>query len=187
MIAEIVSNGMLSLPSSLAVVGLVPGIVIIIFLGTFATYTSWLLVRFKLRHPEVHNMGDAGKLLFGRVGQEVLAFGTVVFAVFATGGQLLAGQLALRSLSDGKLCHLLGTVVMFVPTLVLSFPRTMDKLGWMSIPSVICIVVAGVVGMVGAGLSPTANREVDVARSSSFYVAFSSVTNPVFAYAGHFM
>jgi len=98
MIAEIVSNGMLSLPSSLAAVGIVAGLIIIVFLGVFATYTSWLLVKFKLRHPEVHNMGDAGKILFGVVGREVLAFGTVVFAVFATGGQLLAGQLALAQL-----------------------------------------------------------------------------------------
>lgn len=61
MIAEIVSNGMLSLPSSLAVVGMVPGLIIIVFLGIFATYTSWILVKFKLRHPEVHTMGDAGE------------------------------------------------------------------------------------------------------------------------------
>ncbi|CAI0644325.1 unnamed protein product, partial [Colletotrichum noveboracense] len=89
MIAEIVSNGMLSLPSSLAVIGLVPGVVLIVFLGVFATYTSWLLVHFKLRHPEIHSMGDAGHILFGRPGRELLAFGTVVFAIFATGGQLL--------------------------------------------------------------------------------------------------
>ncbi len=125
MIAEIVSNGMLSLPSSLAVVGIVPGLVLIVFLGVFATYTSWLLVKFKMRHPEVHNMGDAGKILFGRPGQELLAFGktfidsvpfarltslpgTVVFAVFATGGQLLAGQFAISALSNNKICPLLG-------------------------------------------------------------------------------
>lgn len=30
-------------------------------------------------------MGDAGYILAGPVGREVLAFGTVVFAVFATG------------------------------------------------------------------------------------------------------
>ena len=52
MIAEIVSNGMLSLPSSLAVVGIVPGIVLIVFLGSFALFTSWILIQFKLRHPE---------------------------------------------------------------------------------------------------------------------------------------
>lgn len=52
MIAEIVSNGMLSLPSSLAVVGMVPGLIVILFLGIFATFTSWLLIQFKLRHPQ---------------------------------------------------------------------------------------------------------------------------------------
>ncbi len=52
MIAEIVSNGMLSLPSSLAVVGLVPGLVLIVFLGVFALFTSWILIQFKLRHPQ---------------------------------------------------------------------------------------------------------------------------------------
>ena len=52
MIAEIVSNGMLSLPSSLAVVGIVPGVILIVFLGIFATFTSYLLIQFKLRHPE---------------------------------------------------------------------------------------------------------------------------------------
>ena len=52
MIAEIVSNGMLSLPSSLAVVGLVPGIVLIVFLGAFGLFTAWILIKFKLRHPE---------------------------------------------------------------------------------------------------------------------------------------
>lgn len=49
MIAEIVSNGMLSFPSSLAVVGMVSELVFIIFLGVFATYTSLLLVNFELR------------------------------------------------------------------------------------------------------------------------------------------
>ena len=33
MIAEIVSNGMLSLPAATAVVGIVPGVILIVFLG----------------------------------------------------------------------------------------------------------------------------------------------------------
>ena len=111
---------MLSLPSSLAVVGLVPGIIVIVFLGVFGLFTAWILIQFKLRHPEgkipwllircssleglhvlkVHNMGDAGQILFGPLGREVLSFGTIVFAIFATGGQLLAGQIALGSVSQ---------------------------------------------------------------------------------------
>ena len=45
-------------------------------------------------------MGDAGFILAGPVGREVLSFGTIVFAVFASGGQLLVGQIALGSVSQ---------------------------------------------------------------------------------------
>ncbi|KAI9694703.1 MAG: hypothetical protein M1822_000319 [Bathelium mastoideum] len=187
MIAEIVSNGMLSLPSSLAVVGIVPGVILITFLGIFATYTSYLLVQFKLRHPEVHNMGDAGYILFGPIGREVLAFGTVVFAIFATGSQLLAGQIALGALTENKLCLMLYTGIFTIPVLIGSFPRKLDHLSWLGVLAAVCILLSGIVGMIGAGVHPTPNRHVDVALSSSFYNAFLSITNPVFAYAGHFM
>jgi hypothetical protein len=135
----------------------------------------------------VHSMGDAGYILFGPIGREVLAFGTIVFAVFATGGQLLAGQIALASLSDNKLCLMLYTGIFAIPTFLASLPRTLDHLSWLSIPSVISILVAGIVGMIGAGLNPVEDRQVDIVRASDFTTAFISITNPVFAYAGHFM
>ncbi|WPH02747.1 Hypothetical protein R9X50_00561500 [Acrodontium crateriforme] len=187
MIAEIVSNGMLSLPSSLAVVGIVPGVIIIVFLGVFATYTSWLLVQFKLRHPQVHTMGDAGFILFGPIGREILSFGTVCFAIFACGGQLLAGQIALAALSDNKLCLMLYTGIFAIPTLLCSLPRTFHGLGWFSVASVFSILIAGIVGMAAAGAHPVEGREVDITLSSDFVTAFTSITNPVFSFAGHFM
>ncbi|ERF73571.1 hypothetical protein EPUS_07505 [Endocarpon pusillum Z07020] len=143
MIAEIVSNGMLSLPGALAVVGIVPGLILIIFLGVFATFTSWILIQFKLRHPQVHNMGDAGMILFGAVGREVLAGGTVVFAVCATGSQMLAGQISLAALSDAKLCLMLYTGIFALPVLLLSFPRTFDQLAWCSVPACLSLLIAG--------------------------------------------
>lgn len=187
MIAEIVSNGLLSLPSSLAVVGMVPGLAIIVFLGVFATYTSWLLVEFKLRHPEVHTMGDAGYIMFGPLGREIMSFGTCCFAIFACGGQLLAGQIALASLSDNKLCSMLYTGIFAMPTLLCSLPRTFHGLSWVSIASVLSIFIAGIVGMGAAGISPDPNRTVEIAVASDFYTAFVSITNPVFSFAGHFM
>lgn len=45
----------------------------------------------------------------------------------------------------------------------------------------------GVVGMIGAGLNPTRPRVVQATVPTDFYHAFSAITNPVFAYAGHFM
>lgn len=137
-------------------------------------------------HCLVHNMGDAGMILFGPIGREVLSFGTIVFAVFATGGQLLAGQIALGALSDKKLCLMLYTGIFAIPTLICALPRTLDRLSWLSVPSVISIIIAGIVGMVGAGIEfPLAN--ISNAVTTTFVTAFISVTNPVFSYAGHFM
>lgn len=127
-------------------------------------------------------MGDAGMILFGPAGREVLAVGTIVFAVFATGSQLIAGQTALATLSESRLCLMLYTGIFAVPTLVFSLPRTLDRLSWLSIPAVVSILVAGVVGMIGAGLHPVEGRTIEVARSSDFVTAFVSITNPVFAY-----
>jgi len=45
----------------------------------------------------------------------------------------------------------------------------------------------GIVGMIGAGVNPVKGLTVSLTNSESFVNSFGSVTNPVFAYAGHFM
>ena len=128
-------------------------------------------------------MGDAGYILFGAVGREILSWGTVIFAVFGTGGQLLAGQIALAVLSDNRLCLMLYTGVFAIPTLLFALPRSLDGLTWPSIASAICILAAGFVGMIGAGINPS-GVPISIALPSDFVTAFISITNPVFAYAG---
>lgn len=63
-------------------------------LGIIATATGYLLGAFKLRYPHVHNMADAGEVLFGPVGREVLGTAQVVFLVFSCGGHVLTGMIA---------------------------------------------------------------------------------------------
>ncbi|KAF9454894.1 transmembrane amino acid transporter [Macrolepiota fuliginosa MF-IS2] len=187
MIAEIVSNGMLSLPSALAVVGIVPALVLIIFLGIFGLFTAKLLIDFKLNHPNVHNMGDAGMIMGGPFLRELLSAGTIIFAICGTGSQLLSGQQALSSLSNNGLCSMYFLLIFAGATLVLSLPRTLDRLGWLGLLSVALISLAGVLAMIAAGANPIPNRNLSAAVSTNFYQAFLAITNPVFAYAGHFM
>ncbi|KAG1866262.1 amino acid transporter [Suillus tomentosus] len=187
MIAEIVSNGILSLPSALAVVGIVPAVILIVFLGIFGLYTAKLLIDFKLNHPNVHTMGDAGYIMSGPVAREVLAFGTVAFAVFASGSELLSSQQALSTLSNQGVCSMYLVIIAGAVGFLISLPRTLDRLAWMGFLSAIVIAVAGLVAMIGAGANPVPGRSLTVAASSNFFDAFLAVTNPVFAYAGHFM
>ncbi|GAP82343.2 putative amino acid transporter [Rosellinia necatrix] len=185
MITEIVSYGLFALPSTLADVGVVPGIAIIFFLGVFATYTARALIHFKLRHPHVHNMGDAGMVLFGPIGRDVFGAGTVVFAVFAAGSQIHAGQLALSVVSGGRLCAVALGAIFSAAMALASLRRTLGSLGLLSVAGSASIVVAGVAGLVGAVVAPVRPGEVQIAVARDFTTAFISVTNPVFAYTGH--
>ncbi|KAI0361799.1 hypothetical protein OH77DRAFT_1418059 [Trametes cingulata] len=187
MIAEIVSNGMLTLPNAMAVVGIVPSLVLTILLGVFALYTALLLVDFKLKHPEVHNMGDAGYILFGPVGREILSGGTIIFGIFAVGSEVLSGQQALSVLSSNGLCATGLLAIFSTAAFLLSLPRTLGSLNWLGLFSAAFITVCGLLAMIAAGANPVPNRTIVATVPTTFYQAFLAITGPVFAYAGHFM
>ena len=63
--------------------------------------------------------------------------------------------------------------------LLISLPRTLDRLAWMGLLSAAVITLAGFVAMIGAGDNPVPGRSLSVTASSNFYEAFLAVTNPV--------
>lgn len=90
MIAETISLGILSLPSVLATIGIVPGVILIVGLGVIATYTGYVIWQFKMRYPFVHSMADAGWVLCKplgcpRVGREIGGAAQTIFLIFGAG------------------------------------------------------------------------------------------------------
>lgn len=81
MVAETISLGILALPAALAVLGMVPGVILLLLLGALASYAGLVIGQFKLVHPSIHSMADAGNILFGRVGREVLECGQIFFLI----------------------------------------------------------------------------------------------------------
>ena len=82
MIAETISLGILSLPSSMAGLGLVPGIILIIGLGAVSTYTGIVFWQFKMRYPHVHNIADVGEIFAGAIGREIGGFLQTIYLIF---------------------------------------------------------------------------------------------------------
>jgi amino acid permease len=184
MITEVVTGGTLTLPQAIAVVGLVPGTIIIVFCGIWALFTSFLLIDFKLNHPEVHNMGDAGFILFspfglGAVGREVMSTGTILFAITGVGSMSLLGQLALQTLSQGGMCAMSYLGIWSCATFLVAIPRTFGAgLQGFSLAACISILVATLVAMIGSGVEPTPNRVFVATAPNTFYTAFLAITNP---------
>lgn len=61
-----VGIGILSLPSALKTLGLIPGIIAIFFFGALTTYCGYILVQFYRRYPMVTNLVDCAKCVGGR-------------------------------------------------------------------------------------------------------------------------
>ncbi|TPX24560.1 hypothetical protein DIZ76_013908 [Coccidioides immitis] len=184
MIAETISLGILSLPSAVAALGLVPAIIIIIGLGILATYTGYVIGQFKMRYPHVHNMADAGEILFGRIGREILGGAQLLFLIFIMGSHVLTFIVMANTISDHGTCSIVYGVVGMIVSLICTLPRTLKNVSWLSISSFISIFAAVMITMIAIGIERP-GKQVDATVEASFYHAFLAVTNIIFAYAGH--
>lgn len=63
--------GVLSIPTTFDTLGIIPGIICLVAVGTIITWSGYVVGTFKQRHPEVYGVEDAGALMFGRIGREV--------------------------------------------------------------------------------------------------------------------
>ncbi|KAI9831470.1 MAG: hypothetical protein M1819_005069 [Sarea resinae] len=184
MIAETISLGILSLPSVLAAIGIVPGIILIAGLGLVATYTGFVLGQFKLRYPHVHNMADAGEILLGPIGREIFGAAQIIFLIFVMGSHVLTFSIMLNVISDHGTCTIVFGVVGMIVCLIFTLPRTLKKVSYLSIASFISIISAVMITMIGIGIEHP-GKKVDATVHTSLAKGFLSVTNIIFAYAGH--
>ena len=139
MIAETISLGILSLPSVLASIGLVGGLILVIGLGIIATYTGYVIGQFKLAYPHVHNMADAGEVLFGPVGPRAAAiareaFGTaqIIFLIMIMGSHILTWIIAFNTMTNHVTCSIVWGVVGLIVLFIFTLPRTLKKVSYLS-------------------------------------------------------
>ncbi|KAK0650126.1 N amino acid transport system protein [Lasiodiplodia hormozganensis] len=191
MIAETISLGILSLPSVLAAIGIVPGVILIAGLGILATYTGYTIHQFKMAYPHVHNMADVGEVLFSSwgptaaaIGRETLGACQTIFLIFTMGSHVLTFTIAMNAITSHATCTLVWGVIGLAVLWVLTLPRTLKNVSYLSIASFISIGAAVIITMAGVGAAPP-DPHVDATIKTSLASAFLSTTNIIFAYAGH--
>jgi amino acid permease len=198
MIAETISLGILSLPAALSTLGLIPGLILLVGLGALASYTGYVIGQFKLLHPEVHSMGDAGYILFGRFGRELLGAGQLIFIVFIMGSHILTFAIMMNAITSHATCTITFMIAGMLISLLFTLPRTLRGLTWLCVASFVSIITAVGTTMIGVSITQpgrihdgqhSGSGYLDVGlwpRSKiSFHAAFLAVANIVFAYAGH--
>lgn len=133
MMAENISLGVLALPQALAILGLVPGLLCICFLGLIATYTGWMIGEFKLAHPKVQSFADCGFLIAGPMGREILAVAQVLILMFVMGAHILTFAVAMNAITEHGACTIIFSVVGLVACFLLGLPRTFKNVSYFSI------------------------------------------------------
>jgi amino acid permease len=192
MIAETISLGVLSLPSVLATIGMVPGVILIVGMGALATYSGYVIGQFRNAYPWVHSMGDAGNVLFspwgerwGRFGREFLGAAQVIFLVFSMASHILTWEICFNTITSGATCTIVWGIIALVLFWIVDLPRTLKSVSYFSIASFISIFSAVMVTMIHIGITNPGMGMWHGTKVASFADAFLSVTNIVFAYAGH--
>lgn len=102
-------------------------------LSAVATYTGYVIGQFKLRYPHVHSMADAGEVLLGRFGRELLGNAQLLFLIFIMGSHVLTFSVMMNTLTNHGTCSIVFGVVGLVVSFILGLPRTLKKVSWFSI------------------------------------------------------
>lgn len=141
-------------------------------------------------------MADAGEILAGPVGREVLGSAQVIFMVFLCASHVLTGTIAFDTsmlslicpdlssilkellVTDGASCSVVWAIVSALICFVMTLPRTLNGIAYLSVASFISILGAIMITMIGVGIIGHQGT-VSVTSNLPFAKGFLAVTDIV--------
>ncbi|KAL5603798.1 hypothetical protein FOVSG1_006548 [Fusarium oxysporum f. sp. vasinfectum] len=184
MVAETISLGILSLPKCVASLGLVPAIIILVGIGILASYTGYIIGQYKLRHPHITSMADAGETLFGPIGREVVGLTQLLLLVFIMASHILVFTTAMNTLTNHATCSMVFGIVGMVISCMLSLPRTLMNVSWLSLVSFASILISVLICMIALGVNNKASQ-ISAVVNTGLVNGFTAAANIVLSYASH--
>ncbi|PWZ02997.1 hypothetical protein BCV70DRAFT_9356 [Testicularia cyperi] len=191
LIVEAIALGALSIPSAFATLGMVAGVIVCVGIGLIAIYTSYIVGQVKLKFPQVSHYADAGYLLMGRFGYELIGAMFALQLTLLVGSHCLTGTIAFLNLSDNAICSLVFGVISAIVLFILAIPPTFSEvaiLGYIDFVSVVVAIGITIIGTgVIAGKAPGGTEAVNWSawpkEGITFADAWVALTNIVFAYS----
>lgn len=189
LIVEAIALGSLSIPSAFAALGMVAGVILCVGLGIIAIYTSYVVGQVKLAYPHITHYADAGQLLMGKFGYELVGAMFALQLIFLVGSHSLTGTIAFDTITNNGTCSLVFGVVSAIILLLLAIPPSFAEvaiLGYIDFVSIIAAIGITIIGTgirQNQGLIPASDWSAWPREGLTFVEAFVSVGNIVFAYS----
>ncbi|EXU94623.1 transmembrane amino acid transporter [Metarhizium robertsii] len=170
--------GVLSIPSVFDTVGLIPGVILLLVIGTITTWSAYMIGVFKLRHRQVYGMDDAGGLIFGRIGREVFGVAFTLFLTFAAAAAMIGISVAFNALSTHGAC----TAVFVAVAAVFGF--TFASIQTLVFTVTIAVGVQGKPTTASQDFEGPWRSNYELFKNPTFSDALGAITTLIFAYAG---
>jgi hypothetical protein len=191
LIVTAVALGSLSLPGAFAILGMVPGVILSIGIGMVAMYASYVVGQMKLKYPEISHYTDAGRMMFGRIGYEIVSVMFVLQLVFTIGSHVLTGAIMFGNLTDDGACTVVFTIVSAIILFVVAIPPSFSEMAVLGYIDFVSIMAAILITIIATGVraSELPGGVASVAWSAwpkddlSVAEAFIAISNIVFAYS----
>jgi hypothetical protein len=161
------------------------GVILLVGLGLMATYTGCVIGQFKQKYPHVHSMADAGEVLFGLIGREILGAGQILFFIFIMGSHILTFAIMMNTITHHGACTVIFAVVALVLSILFALPRTLKNVAYMSVTSFVSVGAAVLITMISVSITKPGKGHIDSVGDPTFHHGFLAVANIIFAYAGH--
>ncbi|GEQ67895.1 hypothetical protein JCM33374_g1561 [Metschnikowia sp. JCM 33374] len=165
--SEYICLAIMSFPWSYSVLGLVPGLILTVFVSLTVLYTGLIITDYCIAYPHITNICDIGQHLFGN-SKWVWYATAVCFLLNNTLIQalhVLVGAKYLNTITDNygipgtrDICSIGFAVVAAVVCFLVSLPRTFSSMSSIAYFSAITMFLAVVLSMVFAGV------EFDIAK-----------------------
>ncbi|WVQ67233.1 uncharacterized protein L199_005428 [Kwoniella botswanensis] len=188
-----VGLGILGLPTAFNILGLVPGIIVIVAIALIVGWSDYVVGTFKLNHPEVYTVADVGYMLFGFWGREILGFAFWLQIVAVTGASFLSMSVAFNTITEHATCTVVWAIVAMVIIGALASIQTLSRiswLGWLGLASIMSSVITLMISLGVSdkpSLAPAGDDwsiDTKIAANPSFIDAINAVCIIIFSYAG---
>jgi hypothetical protein len=139
---------------SLSVLGWVPGIITMLVSGILFYITSITMHSYIMKNPSIRDIADFGYFAFGksRLAYEFSSAMLLANNVLLVGFHVLTGAKIINTLSDHSMCTVIFSVIVTIMGVVMSIPRTLKHVSFMSMFSAACMGIAILLFLVYAGI-----------------------------------
>ncbi|KAH7380637.1 transmembrane amino acid transporter protein-domain-containing protein [Pyrenochaeta sp. MPI-SDFR-AT-0127] len=185
-----VGIGVLSLPSALKSLGLIPGIIAILGFGGLTTYCGYILVQFYRRYPMVTNLVDCALYVGGKPFEYFLGVAFIFNLVLICASANITMSVALNTLSNHALCTVAFMAFPHLVCWMLCLPRKLTFAAAFSWICTISIVAAVLIVMIALGVAgpqapPGFDVSITLVGKPTFVETVNALLNIAFAFAGN--